>query len=80
MDLSFPLPAEAGADFVCLVYGFGVLAHGSGEHRWRYGGELGEAPEVLHGRRQQELVLGAGEAAQPEPRQRQVALHVRCWL
>ena len=65
VDSPFPLPADAGAGFVCWVYGLAVLVHGSGDHRswWRDGGELGEAPEVLGSRRQQELVSCAGQAA-----------------
>ncbi len=42
----------------------------------RYGGELGQAPEVLGGGGQQKLVPCPGQAPQPEPRQPQVAFCV----
>ncbi len=38
---------------------------------------LGQAFEVLHGRGQQELVLGPRQTAQPEPDKRQDPFHLR---
>ena len=38
---------------------------------------MGDQPfQVLHGRDEQEFVARAGETAQPEPREPEVALHV----
>ena len=57
---------------MCLVGGFAVVAHGSGEHLsgWRSDGVFHEAFQVLDRRGQQEFVLGAAQAAKPQPDQR----------
>ena len=44
--------------------------------RWWYGGELGQASQVLNGCRQEELVVGAGEPPEPEALEAHVAFEV----
>ena len=65
--VSASAPCRAG--FVCLVGGFAVLAHGSGEHwsGWRSDSVFRETFQVLDHRGQQEFVLGAAQAAKPHP-------------
>ncbi len=68
----FPPRRHAGVGFVCLVGGFAVPAHGSGEHwsGWRSDSVFRQAFQVLDRRGQQEFVLGAAQAAKPQPDQR----------
>ena len=57
---------------------FLVLRHGSGGLwlRWRDGGAADQALQILHDGGEQELVAGAGQAAQPQPADPEVAFYV----
>ena len=75
--LFLPLPASAGRVGVPRFVGSAPVPRSGGHRaRWRCDGELGQAPQVLHGGGQQELVPGAAQAAEAELRQRQIALDV----
>lgn len=63
-----------GSGFPGLLVQLRCLVQAVFGARGRCDGELGQAPQVLHGGGQQELVPGTAQATEAELRQRQIAL------